>query len=92
MGLAFRQKNSKALRYGSDMPLIHSASKKTRQKNIKTLMHEVGESPHVTSRSQAVAIGYSEQRRAAAKHHKSGRSLDHSKVSKWTKGERKDYR
>lgn len=74
------------------MPLIHSASKKARQKNIKTLMHEVGESPHVQSRAQAVAIGYSEQRRAAAKHHKSHRALDHAKVSKWTKGERGDYK
>lgn len=74
------------------MPLIHSASKSARQKNIKTLMHEVGESPHVQSRAQAVAIGYSEQRRAAAKTHKSHRALDHSKVSKWQKGERKDYR
>jgi hypothetical protein len=93
MGLAFRQPpGRRPLRYGSDMPLIHSASKKARQKNVKTLMHEVGESPHVQSRKQAIAIAYSEQRRAAAKHHKSHRSLDHSKVSKWTKGERRDYR
>lgn len=93
MGLAFRQPpGRRPIRYGSDMPLIHSASKSARQKNIKTLMHEVGESPHVQSRAQAVAIGYSEQRRAAAKTHKSHRALDHSKVSKWQKGERKDYR
>jgi hypothetical protein len=93
MGMGFRQKNARALRLGSSiMPLIHSSSKKARQKNIKTLLGDVGESPHVQSRAQAVAIGYSEQRRAAAKNHRSSRSLDHSKVSKWTKGERRDYR
>ena len=74
------------------MPLIHSSSKKARQKNTKTLIGEIGSSPHVQSVKQAVAIGYSEQRRAAAKHHKSHRSLDHAKVSKWTHGERGDYR
>lgn len=74
------------------MPLLHSSSKKARQKNIKTLVGEVGESPHVKSVKQAVAIGYSEQRRASAKNHKSSRALDHSKVSKWQKGERKDYK
>jgi hypothetical protein len=77
---------------GTDMPLLHSASKKARNQNVRTLMHEVGESPHVQSRKQAIAIAYSEQRRAKAKHAKSSRSLDHSKVSKWAKGERKEYR
>lgn len=72
------------------MPLQHSASKKARQANIKTLVHEVGESPHVKSVKQAVAIAYSEQRRAAGKKgHKE--NLDHGKVGKWTRGERKDY-
>jgi len=74
------------------MPLIHSASKKARNKNVRTLMHEVGDSPHVQSRKQAIAIAYSEQRRAKSKTHKSHRELDHSKVSKWTKGERGDYK
>ena len=92
MGLAFRQKDSKALRFGTDMPLIHSASKKARNKNIKTLVHEVGKSPHVTSVKQAVAIGYSEQRRAAHKTHKSDRALDHRKVSDWVRGERRSPR
>jgi hypothetical protein len=92
MGMGFRQKNARALRMGPDMPLLHSASKQARNRNVKTLMHEVGESPHVQSRKQAIAISYSVQRRAAAKHHKSHRSLDHSKVSKWTKGERGDYK
>lgn len=92
MGMGFRQKNARALRMGSTMPLIHSASKKARQKNIKTLVHEVGESPHVQSVKQAVAIGYSEQRRAAHKTHKSGRALDHRKVSDWVRGERRSPR
>lgn len=80
------------MRYSSDMPLIHSSSKRARNQNVKTLMHEVGESPHVKSRKQAIAIAYSEQRRAKSKSHKSSRELDHRKVSDWTKGERKDYR
>jgi len=74
------------------MPLIKSASKKARNANIKTLVHEVGESPHVKSVKQAVAIAYSEQRRAAAKHgHKPKGHLNHEHVSKWTRGERKNY-
>jgi hypothetical protein len=73
------------------VPLIKSASKKARNANIKTLVHEVGESPHVKSVKQAVAIAYSNQRRSAAKH-KSGGHLSHEHVSKWTRGERKDYR
>jgi hypothetical protein len=71
------------------MPLIKSGSKKARNANIKTLVGEVGSSPHVKSVKQAVAIAYSEQRR-----HGGGRKskLDHHKVSKWTHGERKDYK
>ena len=52
------------------MPLLHSKSAKARDKNIKTLMGEVGKSPHVQSRKQAIAIAYSEQRRAGSKHGK----------------------
>lgn len=74
------------------MPLLHSSSKKARERNTKTLVGEIGSSPHVQSVKQAVAIAYSEQRRAAAKTHKSGRALDHSKVSKWTRGERRSPR
>ena len=75
------------------MPLIKSASKKARNANIKTLVHEVGSSPHVKSVKQAVAIAYSEQRRARAKAgHKPKSHLSHEHVSKWTRGERKDYR
>jgi hypothetical protein len=71
------------------VPLIKSGSRKARNANIKTLVHEVGESPHVQSVKQAVAIAYSEQRR-----HSGGKKshLDHKSVSKWTRGERKDYR
>lgn len=74
------------------MPLIKSASKKARNANIKTLVGEVGSSPHVKSVKQAVAIAYSNQRRAAAKHGHKSSSLSHEKVSKWTRGDRKDYR
>lgn len=48
------------------MPLIHSKSKGAFKANVKTLMGEVGESPHVKSRSQALAVAYSEKRRARA--------------------------
>ena len=48
------------------MPLIHSSSKPALKKNIETLMGEVGESPHVKSRKQALAIAFSEKRRARA--------------------------
>jgi len=74
------------------MPLIKSASKKARNANIKTLVHEVGESPHVKNVKQAVAIAYSEQRRAKAKAGHKPSHLNHEHVSKWARGERKDYR
>lgn len=46
------------------MPLIRSSSKDALRANIRTLMHEVGESPHVQSQKQAVAIAYAVGRRA----------------------------
>ena len=46
------------------MPLKHSASKKAFKSNVKTLMGEVGKSPHVQSKAQALAIAYSEKKRA----------------------------
>ena len=46
------------------MPLEHSASKPALRRNIKTLMGEVGKSPHIQSPAQALAVAYSEQRRA----------------------------
>lgn len=46
------------------MPLIHSASKKAREENIKREIAS-GRDP-----KQAVAIGYSEQRRAEGKKRK----------------------
>lgn len=46
------------------MPLIHSGSKHAFDTNVSTLMHDVGKSPHVKSREQALAIAYSTQRRA----------------------------
>jgi hypothetical protein len=67
------------------MPLIDSASKKARQENIR---REIDSGAPI---KQAVAIGYSKQRQAAGKKgHRS--TLDHAKVSKWTRGERRDYR
>ena len=49
------------------MPLKHSASKKAFKSNVKTLMNEVGKSPHVKSKAQALAVAYSEQRQAKKK-------------------------
>jgi hypothetical protein len=46
------------------MPLLHSKSKPAFEKNVKTLLGEVGKSPHVQSRAQALAIAFSEKRRA----------------------------
>jgi hypothetical protein len=43
------------------MPLIHSASKRAREQNIKTEI-AAGKDP-----KQAVAIGYAEQRRSEGK-------------------------
>lgn len=44
------------------MPLKSGKSKKAFKANVKTLMHEVGKSPHVKSKKQALAIAYSKQR------------------------------
>ena len=49
------------------MPLKKSASKKAFKANVKTLMKDVGKSPHVQSPQQALAISYAEQRRAQRK-------------------------
>lgn len=49
------------------MPLIHSKSPGAFKTNVRTLMHDVGKSPHVQSRQQALAIAYSTARRAKAK-------------------------
>ena len=46
------------------MPLIHSSSDKALHENMKTLMSDIGKSPHVKSRAQAVAIALETQRRA----------------------------
>ena len=48
------------------MPLIHSKSDDAFKKNVSTLMGEVGKSPHVQSREQALAIAYSTKRRGKA--------------------------
>jgi len=45
------------------MPLIKSKSKQAFKKNISTLMKEVGKSPHVQSRQQALAIAFATQKR-----------------------------
>lgn len=45
------------------MPLEKSPSKDALKRNVGTLMSEVGKSPHVGSKEQALAIAYSIQRR-----------------------------
>jgi hypothetical protein len=52
------------------MPLAKSKSKKAFKQNVSTLMKDVGKSPHVQSKSQALAIAYATKRRAARKHEK----------------------
>src|SRR5258705_565841 len=49
------------------MPLGHSKSSGAFRTNVSTLMHDVGKSPHVQSRQQALAIAYDTARRAGAK-------------------------
>jgi hypothetical protein len=48
------------------MPLISGSSPAAFKQNVRTLMGEVGKSPHVQSREQALAIAYSKQRRGRA--------------------------
>ena len=48
------------------MPLLHSKSPGAFKQNVSTLMHEVGKSPHVQSRAQALAIAYDVKRRGKA--------------------------
>jgi hypothetical protein len=49
------------------VPLEHSASPAAFKRNIGTLMHDIGKSPHVQSRKQAIAIAFETQRRAGRK-------------------------
>jgi hypothetical protein len=49
------------------LPSPTGTSKASREKNIEALTHEIGKSVHVQSPEQAVAIGYSMQRRNKAK-------------------------
>lgn len=44
------------------MPLDNSGTNAAFKRNVSTLMDEVGESPHVQSRAQALAIAYSKKR------------------------------
>jgi hypothetical protein len=48
------------------MPLDKSGSPGAFKSNVKTLMGEIGASPHVQSRAQALAISYALKRRARA--------------------------
>ena len=52
------------------MPLVKSPSKKAFKMNVQQLMKEVGKSPHVQSKSQALAVTFSEQREAKKKRKK----------------------
>jgi hypothetical protein len=46
------------------MPLKSGSSKKTISDNIRKLMHEIGKSPHVKSREQAIAIAMDKSRKS----------------------------
>lgn len=48
------------------MPLVHSSSPKALKQNIRTLMGDVGNSPKIQTRKQALAIAFETQRRARA--------------------------
>ena len=48
------------------MPLIKSKSPAAFKENVRTLMHEIGKSPHVANRDQALKIAYETKRRARA--------------------------
>lgn len=48
------------------MPLIKSKSPEAFKTNVKTLMDDVGKSPHVQSKDQALAIAYATKARARA--------------------------
>ena len=48
------------------MPLNHSSSDAAFKQNVSTLMGEVGKSPHVQSRDQALAIAFATKRRGRA--------------------------
>src|SRR5271166_2054109 len=45
------------------MPLVKSSSEPAFKQNVRTLMGEIGKSPHVKDRSQALAIAYATKRR-----------------------------
>jgi hypothetical protein len=45
------------------MPLVSGSSPEAFRQNVSTLMGEIGKSPHVQSREQALAIAYAKQRR-----------------------------
>ncbi len=49
------------------MPLSKSASRKAFKANVEQLMSDVGKSPHVQSKAQALAVAYSVQREAKKK-------------------------
>jgi hypothetical protein len=44
------------------MPLVSGSSPGAFKQNVRTLMGEIGKSPHVQSREQALAIAYAKQR------------------------------
>src|SRR5580698_10515662 len=54
------------------MPLEHSSSAAALHDNTRALHSEIGHSPHVQSRAQAIAIGLETQRRARAAGHADG--------------------
>lgn len=69
------------------MPLIHSKSKKAFRTNVGTLMNDVGKSPHVKSKEQALAIAYETGRRAGAKFAKGGSPMGTPRAARQTSHE-----
>ena len=43
------------------MPLIHSKSDSAFKANVRSLMHDIGKSPHVKDQKQALAIAYAKK-------------------------------
>lgn len=65
------------------MPLIHSSSDSAFKANVRTLMGDIGKSPHVKSRDQALAIAYATKRRGRADGGAAGMALGGLPPTPW---------
>ncbi|PWT76945.1 MAG: hypothetical protein C5B60_03450 [Chloroflexi bacterium] len=61
------------------MPLRSGSSPGAFKANVRTLMGEIGKSPHVQSRAQALAIAYAKQREGRADGGLVGGLVDHER-------------